>query len=96
MSDAPDPTDKSERRGATLGFSEFILSIGTNALEYLGHDDEDTVPSAADLAQAAQFIDIIVMLKAKTAGNLEPEEQNLIDALLYDLRMKYLEVANAR
>ncbi|MEQ9502865.1 MAG: DUF1844 domain-containing protein [Deltaproteobacteria bacterium] len=93
MSDAP---DKTERRGPTLGFSEFILSIGTNALEFLGHKDDDMVPSAADLAQAAQFIDIIAMLKEKTAGNLDAEEQNLIDALLYDLRMKYLEVANAQ
>ena len=49
MSDAP---DKTERRGPTLGFSEFILSIGTNALEFLGHKDDDMVPSAADLAQA--------------------------------------------
>lgn len=95
MSDAPDKKE-TERRGPPLGFSEFVLSIGTNALEYLGHEKDELLPSAADLAQAAQFIDIIAMLKEKTAGNLDPDEQSLIDALLYDLRMKYLEVANAR
>lgn len=92
-----DEHDKPERRRApAIGFSEFILSIGTNAAMLLGGDDDELVPSAADLAQASQHIDIISMLKEKTAGNLDAEEKNLVDALLYDLRMKYLEVANAQ
>jgi hypothetical protein len=88
--------DKGRRRGPPITFSEFLLSLGTNAAMLLGGDDDLTVPSAADLAQASQHIDIIAMLKDKTAGNLDKEESNLVDALLYDLRMKYLEVASAQ
>lgn len=88
--------DKPRRRAPPITFSEFILSMGTNAAMLLGGDDGVSIPSAADLAQASQHIDIITMLKDKTAGNLDKEEQSLIDALLYDLRMKYLEVASAQ
>lgn len=78
-----------------ITFSEFVLSIATNAIVHLGGEepDEDRVLSAADLASAAQYIDILVMLKEKTGGNLEKPEESLIDSLLYDLRMRYLEVA---
>ena len=33
------------------------------------------------------------MLKEKTAGNLDESEEQLIDAVLYDLRMRYVEAA---
>ncbi len=91
-------TEETENPGegeAKIAFSEFVLSIATNAIVHLGGDDStpDRVAAAADLAQAAQYIDILMMLKAKTKGNLEKREEMLIDSLLYDLRMKYLEVA---
>jgi len=41
-----------------------------------------------------QTIDIIDMLKEKTKGNLTPEEENLIDNILYDLRMRYIREVN--
>jgi hypothetical protein len=79
----------------SVAFSEFVLSIATNAIVHLGGDDSqaDRVAAAVDLGQAAQYIDILVMLKEKTKGNLEQGEEALIDSLLYDLRMKYLEMA---
>jgi hypothetical protein len=46
-----------------------------------------------DLHAAQQMIDIIGMLREKTRGNLDPTEQSLIDAVLFDLRMKYVELA---
>ncbi len=78
-----------------IAFTEFVLSIATHAIVHLGGDDSqpDRVAPAVDLAQAAQYIDILLMLKDKTRGNLEKPEEVLIDSLLYDLRMKYLEVA---
>jgi hypothetical protein len=44
-----------------------------------------------DLPAAQQLIDIIGMLKEKTRGNLGHEEQSLLDAILFELRMKYVE-----
>ena len=88
-----EPKDQPEE--AKIAFSEFVLSIATNAVVHLGGDDSqpERVSAAVDLVQAAQYIDILVMLKEKTKGNLEKREEALIDSLLYDLRMKYLEVA---
>ncbi|MBM4387201.1 MAG: DUF1844 domain-containing protein, partial [Deltaproteobacteria bacterium] len=44
------------------------------------------------LEVARQTIDIICMLQQKTKGNLSVEEENLVQSLLYDLRMKYVEI----
>jgi hypothetical protein len=89
-----DEKDLPEEGGANkIAFSEFVLSIATNAIVHLGGDESpERVAPAIDLAQAAQYIDILMMLKDKTKGNLEKREEMLIDSLLYDLRMKYLEV----
>lgn len=76
-----------------VGFSDLVLSIAANAVAHLEGDQpsQDRVPSRADLQLAAHHIDMIAMLKEKTRGNLEPEEENLVGTLLYELRMKYLE-----
>ena len=106
MSAPDEPVDTSEEapasgpsraRGpeAPITFSEFAMSVGMNAMAMLDQDG-DLVPAKADLLQAAQHIDILRMLRAKTAGNLEEEEQKLLDSLIYDLQMRYLEVARAQ
>ena len=46
-----------------------------------------------DLLAAQQLIDIIGMLKEKTRGNLDQDEQSLLEAILFELRMKYVERA---
>jgi hypothetical protein len=77
-----------------VGFAELVLSIATNALIHLGEDTKDgRVPPRVNLPLAAQHIDMIFMLAQKTRGNLTREEQDLIESVLYDLRMKYVAVA---
>lgn len=75
-----------------ISFSEFAMSIGMNAMAMLDTEG-DLVPAKADLLQAAQHIDILRMLKSKTTGNVDESERKLLDALIYDLQMRYLEVA---
>lgn len=48
-----------------------------------------------NLEVARFFIDMIQMLETKTRGNLDPEEKQLIDEVLYDLRMRFVQVADA-
>ncbi|MCK6551544.1 DUF1844 domain-containing protein, partial [Myxococcota bacterium] len=80
-----------------VSFPEFVLSLATNAVIHLGGDVRDgRVPPRVNLTLAAQHIDIIAMLAEKTKGNLDAEEQELLDSLLYDLRMKYVAVAQAQ
>ena len=44
-----------------------------------------------DLDQARGSIDMLDMLRRKTTGNLSPEEQELLDHVLYELRMNYVD-----
>jgi len=45
-----------------------------------------------DLSAAQHVIDILGILRDKTRNNLEPGEQSLLDSVLYDLRMRYVEL----
>lgn len=44
-----------------------------------------------DLTQARQSIDLLEMLQRKTAGNLSPDEQRLLEHILYELRLNYVD-----
>lgn len=75
-----------------VDFSTFILSFASTALIQLGaapHPDSGRIEAAPELAR--ETIDLLGMLREKTRGNLTDEETKLFDALLYDLRMKYVE-----
>ncbi len=78
-----------------IDFASFLLSISTSALIQLGEiPDPATKQPVKQLPLAKQTIDLIGMLKEKTKGNLTPEEEKLIDHLLYDLRMRYVKSAS--
>ena len=82
------------RAAAEISFSTFVVGLSTQALFHLGEiPDPATGQHARDLAGAQQLIDILGMMQEKTRGNLEPGEQSLIQAILFDLRMKYVEIA---
>ena len=74
-----------------LDFASFILSLATTVQVSLGAiPNPQTNLQAQNLPAAKQMIDIINMLKEKTQGNLNNEEQALIDSILYNLRMHYI------
>ncbi len=75
-----------------VNFSSFILSLSTSVYIHLGLvPDPLSQARQRNLQLAKQSIDIIGMLKEKTGNNLTKEESQLIDNILYDLRMKYVE-----
>ncbi len=77
-----------------IDFVSFVLSLSTSAFIQLGVvQDPVTKQSAKDLPLAKQTIDLIGMLKEKTKGNLTPEEDKLVDNVLYDLRMRYVKLS---
>jgi len=49
-----------------------------------------TKKAEKNLAAAKQTIDILGMLQEKTAGNLTADEKNILDAVLFELRMRYV------
>lgn len=82
----------SEEEGQSeVDFAGFLLSLATSAMAYLGEvPDPASGSTAENLPAAKQMIDILSILQVKTKGNLEPDEERLLDHLLYELRMKYL------
>ena len=76
-----------------VSFSTFILGLSTQALLHLG-DIENPVSGQVerDLAAAKHVIDILGILQAKTRNNLEQAEERLLESVLYDLRMRYVEL----
>ena len=72
-------------------FSTFVVTLSTSAMLYLGEiPDPDGRKVEVNLPMAKHSIDLLVMLREKTKGNLTAEEQKLLDNLLYDLRIKYV------
>jgi hypothetical protein len=75
-----------------ITFGTFVVGLSTQALMHLGElPDPQTNQRAVDLPAAQQLIDIIAMLENKTRGNLDRDEQSMLEAILFELRMKYVE-----
>ena len=72
-------------------FSFFISTLAMQASIALG-DIPNPLDNKtqANLNQAKFIIDTLGMLKEKTKNNLEKEEDQLLEHLLYDLRMRYV------
>lgn len=77
-----------------ITFASFVFSLSTQALVHLG-EIPDPIDGAThvNLDAARQIIDILAILKEKTAGNLDAAESALLENALYDLRMRYVDRA---
>jgi len=77
-----------------VNFSSFLLSLSSSVLLHLGEiADPQSGAKRKDMALAKQSIDILTLLKEKTEGNLTEEEKNLLENLLYDLRMRFVKAS---
>lgn len=72
-------------------FTTFILSLASSGLVQLGEvPDPETGAKGENLLMAKHTIDILSMLRDKTIKCLDDEEAQLMEGLLYELRMKYV------
>ena len=79
-----------------VDFHTFVLSLGSSALLHLGEiENPNDGMSQKDLPLAKHTIDILVMLEEKTKGNLSTAEEKLMESLLYDLRLRYVEATRS-
>jgi uncharacterized protein DUF1844 len=79
-----------------VDFHTFVLSLGSSALLHLGEiENPNDGVSQKDLPLAKHTIDILVMLEEKTKGNLSSAEERLMESLLYDLRLRYVEATKS-
>ena len=81
-----------------IDFYTFVLSIGSSVLVHLGDapHPETGKPGEKNLPLAHQSIEILSMLEVKTRGNLSEEEGKLLDQLLLDLKLRYVEASKTR
>ena len=80
-----------------ISFAAFVLSLAHTAAVHFG-DIPDPVsgqPAEANLPAAQQMIDILSLLEAKTRGNLTAEERQLLEQILYELRLRFVEAQQA-
>jgi len=79
-----------------VDFAGFVLSLATSALYHMGFvgdpEGDHTAPEP-DLPLARQTIDTLEMLQLKTRGNLDSEEGRLLEGVLYELHLRYVEVS---
>jgi uncharacterized protein DUF1844 len=82
-----------ENQESGISFTGFILSLATTAAVHFGDIADPGTGERAEtnLVAAQQMIDIIAMLQDRTKGNLTEPEERLIDDLLYELRMRFVQ-----
>ena len=85
------PENQQDPAGVT--FIGFVLSLAHTAAFHFGDVPDPATGKAgqANLAAAHQIIDILVLLEQKTRGNLTAEERSLLEQLLYELQMRFVE-----
>jgi hypothetical protein len=87
--DLPDADDPAS-------FASFLMSIASNAAASLGMMEHPvTHKREVDLELGKHWIDVLGMLEKKTHGNLLPQEQQILEGLLADLRMQFVSLSNA-
>ena len=96
---APDQA-AAEAEARALGevtFTTFVMGLTTQALMHLGEIAEPGQHEVRrDLPAAKQMIDLLAILHEKTKGNLDQAEDTLLGDMLYDLRMRYVELSRGR
>jgi len=79
--------------GSALSFMGFVLSLASTAAIHFG-DLPDPVTgqvSEPNLDGAAQMIEILALMEQKTRGNLSAEEREVLNQVLYELRLRFVE-----
>ena len=89
--------DRADAAPASFTFASLVLSLSTSALMHLGmaprleEGAEGETTGEVDLSLAKQSVDILEMLQEKTRGNLDDEERQLLDRVLHDLHMRFVQ-----
>ena len=79
-----------------LSFTAFVISLASSAAIHFGDlpDPESGKRAEVNLEGASQMIEILALLEEKTRGNLTAEERQVLEQVLYELRMRFVEASN--
>ena len=88
---ASEPQGKSKRAHQTIDFPTYILGYYTQGMVLLGETPNPyTQKKEEDVESVRHIIDVLSMIEQKTRGNLNAEENQLLESVLYELRMKFM------
>jgi hypothetical protein len=78
-----------------LSFTTFVVSLASSAAIHFGDLPDPNTGERAELNLdgAAQMIDILALLEEKTRGNLTLEERQVLEQVLYELRLRFVEAS---
>ena len=86
-----DSSKEKETEPFQVDFSTFIMSLTSSAFYHLGDmPDPSTGKKEVNLPAVQQTIDMLIMLREKTKGNLKEDEGKLVEQLIYELQVKYV------
>jgi len=85
----PEPMPPGPGRQA-LDFTGLLLSLSTQAAMLLGGGDPAAGGPPPDPEGARAFITLLEVLREKTEGRRTPEEDQVLESLLYQLRLEYV------
>jgi hypothetical protein len=82
---------------AELTFTSFVLSLASTAAIHFGDlpDPVSGEKSQPNLEGASQMIEVLSLLDQKTRGNLTAEERQVLEQVLFELRMRFVEATAA-
>jgi uncharacterized protein DUF1844 len=80
-----------------LSFTAFVISLASSAAIHFGDlpDPASGQPGELNLEGAAQMIEILTLLEQKTKGNLTAEERQVLESVLYELRLRFVEASGS-
>ena len=93
MSDNTHDHAEHDHEASAVTFVGFVLSLAHTAAVHFG-DVPDPVTGTTgqpNLGAAQQMIEILVLLEEKTRGNLSAEERQLLEQIVYELRLRYVQ-----
>ena len=78
-----------------LSFVGFVISLATTAAVHFGDMPDPVTGERAEpnLDGAGQMIEILALLDQKTRGNLTAEERQMLEQVLYELRLRFVELS---
>ena len=81
-----------------LSFTAFVVSVASSAAIHFGDLPDPNTGQLAEvnLDGAAQMIDILALLEEKTRGNLTMEERQVLEQVLYELRLRFVEASSGK
>lgn len=87
---AQDEEKEEEIKLPPVNFENFVIGLYHTAYIHIGVRDPETGKLIQNLPLARHTIDTLGMIQEKTKGNLTAPESNLLENMLYELRMNYI------